>query len=128
MHSFTYQVPTEVVFGTDTHLQAAQYVRKYGGSRVLVIYGGGSAVRSGLLDRVCEGLRDDGLTVETLGGVQPNPRVALVREGVQKALTMQTDFILAVGGGSVIDTAKAVAHGAANPDLDVWNDIWLAPA
>ncbi len=128
MHSFTYQVPTEVVFGTDTHLQAAQYVRKYGGSRVLVIYGGGSAVRSGLLDRVCEGLRDDGLTVETLGGVQPNPRVALVREGVQKALTMQADFILAVGGGSVNDTAKAVAHGAANPDLDVWNDIWLQPA
>lgn len=128
MRNFTYQVSTEVVFGTDAHLQTAQYVQKYGGSRVLVIYGGGSAVRSGLLERICSQLKDAGITVETLGGVQPNPRVALVREGVKKAVAMGADLILAVGGGSVIDTAKAVAHGAANPELDVWNDIWLKPA
>lgn len=128
MHNFTYQVSTEVVFGTDTHLQVGQYVKKYGGSRVLVLYGGGSAVRSGLLDRVCGSLREAGLVCETLGGVQPNPRVAMVRQGVAQAIGMEADFILAVGGGSVIDSAKAVAHGTANPDLDVWNDIWLNPA
>lgn len=128
MRNFTYQVSTEVVFGVDSHLQTAQYVQKYGGSRVLVIYGGGSAVRSGLLDRICTQLKDAGITVDTLGGVQPNPRVALVREGVKKAVAMEANLILAVGGGSVIDTAKAVAHGAANPELDVWNDIWLNPA
>ena len=128
MHSFTYHVPTEVVFGTDSEQKTAEYVKKYGGSRVLVVYGGGSAVRSGLLGRITEQLKDAGLTVETLGGVKPNPRVELARQGVKQAIAMDADFILAIGGGSVIDTAKAVAHGSANPTLDIWHDIWLQPS
>ena len=128
MHSFTYHVPTEVVFGTDAEQKTAEYVKKYGGSRVLVVYGGGSAVRSGLLGRITEQLKNAGLTVETLGGVKPNPRVELARQGVKQAIAMDADFILAIGGGSVIDTAKAVAHGSANPTLDIWHDIWLQPS
>ncbi len=128
MREFTYHVPTEVVFGAGAEAQVSAYVKKYGGSRVLVVYGRGSATRSGLLDRICEQLRENGLAVETLGGVQPNPRVALAREGIQKALDGRSDFILAIGGGSTIDTAKAIAHGAANPEKDIWRDIWLKPA
>ncbi len=128
MRNFTYHVPTEVIFGADSEARTAEFVRKYGGSRVLVIYGGGSAVRSGLLERICSQLQAAGLTCESVGGVQPNPRVAFAREAIARALALQADFILGVGGGSVIDTAKAVAHGAANPELDVWNDIWLTPA
>ncbi len=127
MRGFTYQVPTEVVFGPGAEAQTARYVRKYGGSRVLVLYGGGSAVRSGLLDRICAQLRDAGLVCRPLGGVQPNPRVAFARDAIAAAIEMQADMILGVGGGSVIDTAKAVAHGAANPGLDIWNEIWLSP-
>ena len=128
MRSFTYQVPTEVVFGVGAEARTAELVRKYGGTRVLVVYGGGSAVRSGLLGRITDQLKEAGLVCETLGGVKPNPRVALAREGVRKALAMKADFLLGVGGGSVIDTAKAIAHGAANPEMDIWNDIWQHPA
>ncbi len=125
MREFTYQVPTEVVFGTGAENRTAEFVKKYGGTRVLVVYGGGSAVRSGLLDRVCRQLQEAGLAVERLGGVRPNPRVALARAGIEQALSMRADFLLAIGGGSVIDTAKAIAHGAANPGRDIWKDIWL---
>ena len=90
---------------------------------MLVVYGGGSAKRSGLLNRVEASLAKEGLAFEELGGVKPNPRLALAEEGVKKAVEMQADFILAVGGGSSIDTAKAVAHGAANPEEALW-DIW----
>lgn len=128
MREFIYHVPTEVVFGAGAETRVSEYVKKYGGSRVLVVYGGGSAKKSGLLDRICGQLRENGLTVETLGGVQPNPRVALAREGIRKASDLNADFILAIGGGSVIDTAKAIAHGAANPEKDIWQDIWLKPA
>ena len=128
MREFIYHVPTEAVFGAGAEAKVSEYVKKYGGGSVLVVYGGGSAKRSGLLDRICGQLRENGLTVETLGGVQPNPRVALAREGVRKALEEKADFILAIGGGSVIDTAKAIAHGAANPEKDIWRDIWLKPA
>ncbi len=126
MREFTYQAPTEVVFGVGAENRAAEFVKKYGGTRVLAVYGGGSALRSGLLERVCAQLRDAGLAVERLGGVRPNPRVSFVRDGIQRALSMKADFLLAIGGGSVIDTAKAIAHGAANPGRDIW-DIWLNP-
>ncbi len=128
MREFTYHVPTEVVFGAGAADQVSAYVEKYGGSRVLVVYGLGSARKSGLLDRICKQLREHGLAVETLGGVQPNPRVALAREGIRKAMDGKSDFILAIGGGSTIDTAKAIAHGAVNPEKDIWRDIWLKPA
>ena len=125
MRDFVYHVPTEVVFGVGAEERTAEFVQKYGGTRVLVVYGGGSAVRSGLLDRICGQFQQVGIAYETLGGVQPNPRLSLAREGVKKALALKADLILAIGGGSVIDTAKAVAHGTANPELDLWAAIWL---
>ncbi len=128
MRNFTYHVPTEVVFGAGCEEQAGAYVKKYGGSRVLIVYGGGSAVRSGLLERLRKSLAASGLAVETLGGVQPNPRVAFARAGIEKAIGWKADFLLAAGGGSVIDTAKAIAHGTANPGRDIWRDIWLKPS
>ena len=124
MQPFEFYSPTKIVFGPDTQLQTAQQIQAHGGSRVLVVYGGQSAVKSGLLDQILNNLRQSDLPYEVLGGVRPNPHLELAREGVQKALAFQADFILAVGGGSVIDTAKAIADGAANPDVDIW-DFWL---
>ena len=83
MREFTWHVPTEVVFGAGSVSHVPALVRKYGGSHVLVVHGMGSVLRSGLLERVCSQLRENGMTVETLGGVQPNPRVALARTGIQ---------------------------------------------
>ena len=123
MRSFEFYAPTEVVFGAGSLEKLADKIKLYGGSRVLVVYGGGSAKRSGLLDRVFGILRGAGIAYDELGGVQPNPRVALVREGVVKAVEFGADLILAVGGGSTIDTCKAIAHGAANPEIDVW-EFW----
>ncbi len=123
MQSFTYGNPTKVVFGKGTESQAAQEIREFGGSRVFVVYGGGSVVRSGLLDKVQQELDAAGIPNHALGGVQPNPRLSLARQGVREALDFGADFILAVGGGSVIDTAKAIAHGAAEPAVDIW-EYW----
>lgn len=123
MHAFDYYIRTEIAFGEGSLEKLPALVKKHGGSRVLIVYGGGSCVRSGLLSKVESLLRDGGIAFDAIGGVQPNPRVALARQGVQKALSMQADLILAVGGGSVIDTAKAVAHGAANPETDLW-EFW----
>lgn len=127
MQAFQYYLKTEVVFGAGTAEQTAQLVKKHGGSRVLVVYGGGSSVRSGLLARICTLLDQAQLTYETFGGVQPNPRLAHARLGVAQARAMNADLILAVGGGSVIDTAKAIAHGAANPETDIWA-FWMKQA
>ncbi len=120
MNSFTFQIPTEIVFGKDSEALTASLVRKYKGSRVMIVYGGGSAVRSGLLERICSQFDEAGLAYETLGGVHPNPHLDFAREGVKKAIGWGADFFLAVGGGSVIDTAKAMAIGTANPDTDLW--------
>ena len=125
MQAFEFYSPTKIIFGPGTESQVGTQAAAYGASRVLVVYGGQSAVKSGLLDRVLSSLSQSGLSYETLGGVRPNPRLSLVREGLKKALELRADFLLAVGGGSVIDTAKAIADGAANPDLDIWDDIWL---
>ena len=121
MHSFTFYSPTEVVFGPDTELQAAELVQKYGRSRVFVVYGGGSVQRSGLLERVTKVLTDAGLAVECYGGAKPNPTLEHAREGVRKAMDFGADLVLAIGGGSAIDTGKAIAHGAANPEQDIWS-------
>ncbi len=123
MENFVQYAPTEVIFGKGTESETGAEVKKWGGSRVLLVYGGGSAKRSGLLDRVEESLKKEGILWEEFGGVKPNPRLAFAEEGVRKALEFQADFILAVGGGSAIDTAKAIAHGAANPEEKLW-DIW----
>lgn len=92
---------------------------------MLLVYGGGSVVRSGLLDTIKKELEGQQVSYTELAGVKPNPRLSLAREGVKKAIAFQADMILAVGGGSVIDTAKAVAHGAANPDKDIWDVFWM---
>lgn len=120
MKAFNYYAPTQVVFGPDTENQAGQLVKKYGGTKVLVHYGGGSVVRSGLLDRVCKSLEEEGIAYVTLGGVVPNPRVSLVREGIELCRKENVDFLLAVGGGSVIDSMKAISVGVPYKG-DVWD-------
>ena len=123
MEKFVYYAPTEIVFGKEAELQTADLVKKYGGSRVFVVYGGKSAVKSGLLDRVMNNLKENGVEALAMGGVVPNPLVSTAREMVKAALEFKADFILAVGGGSVIDTAKGVAHATADPSHDIW-DYW----
>ena len=123
MQSFNFKCPTEIVFGRGAEEQVATKLREYGASHIFIVYGGGSVVRSGLLAKVERILLSAGFAVQSLGGVQPNPRLGFVRQGVRTALAFQADFILAIGGGSVIDSAKAIAHGTANPGIDVW-DFW----
>ena len=111
MNDFDFYSPTYFVFGRDREAEAGTYVKKFGGSRVLVLYGGQSAKKSGLLDRVRASLTGAGLHTAELGGVKPNPRSGLVYEGIDLCRKEGIDFLLAVGGGSVIDTAKAIAIG-----------------
>lgn len=127
VRAFEFYSPTRILFGEDTEGQVGQRIRELGGTRVLVVCGGKSAAASGLLDRVVNSLAGAGLASQVLRGVRPNPRLSLAREGVRQALDFGADFVLAVGGGSVIDTAKAVADGAANPEIDLW-DFWLRKA
>ncbi|MBQ3289084.1 MAG: iron-containing alcohol dehydrogenase [Kiritimatiellae bacterium] len=114
MTDFDYWSPTYIAFGKDKESRTGELVRRFGGRKALMIYGGGSAVRSGLIGRVEASLSKAGVGFIKLGGVKPNPRSSLVEEGVRLALSEKVDFMLAVGGGSVIDTAKAIAIGAAN--------------
>ena len=111
MLNFNYYSPTEFVFGRGAEERAGEMIRKRGGTKVLVHFGGGSAIRSGLMDRVTASLDAAGLPYITLGGVQPNPRSSLVYRGIELARAEGVDFILAVGGGSVIDSSKAIALG-----------------
>ena len=121
MLNFEYYAPTKVIFGKATETLVGQEIKKYGGKRVLIHYGGESARRSGLLDRVEESLRQADIAFATLGGVKPNPRLSKVREGIELAKRENIDFLLAVGGGSVIDSAKAIAYAMANPEHDIWD-------
>ena len=127
MQNFVYYAPTEVIFGKDAEAQTAAAVSRWNGSRVLIVYGGGSVRRSGLLQRIQSELDAADIAWTEIGGVQPNPRLSLAEKGVKQALDFNADFILAVGGGSVIDTAKGIAHGTANPDTKLW-DIWTGQA
>lgn len=127
MTDFYYYAPTEVVFGEQAEEQVARLVKRYGGTKVLVHYGGQSAVRSGLLDKVCASLDSESISYVSLGGVVPNPRLSKVHEGIELCRRENVDFILAVGGGSVIDSGKAIAMGVANPGIEVW-DIYLGKA
>lgn len=120
MNDFTFYSPTKFVFGKNTQSKAGQLCREYGATHVLIVYGGESARKSGLLQQVQDSLAAAGLRISTLGGVQPNPRVSLVRTGISMVREKQIDFILAVGGGSVIDTAKGIGIGA-NYEHDVWD-------
>lgn len=127
MQKFVQYMPTKIVFGKDAECEAGKLAKEFGVSRVLLVYGGGSVVRSGLLGRIKASLDGEGIVFQELSGVQPNPRLSLAREGVKRAIDFQAELILAVGGGSVIDTAKAVAVGAANPETDIW-DVWMGKA
>ena len=123
MKDFNYYAPTEVVFGENSEEQVAALVKKYGGTKVLVHYGGKSAERSGLLDKICGLLTEGGIAFKKLGGVVPNPRLSLVHEGIKLCREEGIDFILAVGGGSVIDSSKAIAYGVPY-EGEVW-DFYL---
>ena len=120
MDNFTFYSPTKFVFGKETEKEAGALVKSFGGSRVLIHYGGGSAVRSGLVDRVKDSLKKAGLYFTELGGVKPNPRSGLVYEGIKLCRDDGIDFILAVGGGSAIDSSKAIAAGVLY-DGDFWD-------
>ncbi len=120
MNDFTYFTPTQVVFGRGVEAQTGSLVRRFGGTKALVHFGGGSAVKSGLLGRVLASLDAAGVAHVSLGGVVPNPHLSLVRRGIALARAEGVDFLLAVGGGSVIDSAKAIAYGLAY-DGDVWD-------
>ncbi|MCF0247391.1 MAG: iron-containing alcohol dehydrogenase [Synergistes sp.] len=120
MKNFVYCAPTKVVFGKDAESSTGALVREEKGSKVLLIYGGGSIKRSGLFDRITASLEEAGIKYFELGGVVPNPRLSLVYEGIEICRREGIDFLLSVGGGSVIDTAKAVAYGVPY-DGDVWD-------
>lgn len=120
MAGFTYYTPTKVVFGKETEQQTGELVKAAGAKKVLIHYGSGSVIQSGLLDRVKETLCKEEIGYVELGGVVPNPRLSLVYEGIELAKREGVDFILAVGGGSVIDSAKAIGYGMAN-EGDVWD-------
>lgn len=120
MKDFSFYAPTEVVFGKESEEMVADLVKKYGGTKVLVHYGGMSAKRSGLLDKVCGLLTEGGIEFVLLGGVVPNPRLSKVKEGIALCREKGLDFILAIGGGSVIDSSKAIAYGVPY-EGDVWN-------
>lgn len=112
MNNFNFYSPTQFVFGRERENETGKYIKRFGGSRVLIHYGSGSVVKSGLLDRVKKSLSEAGIWHTELGGVVPNPRSGLVYQGIDIVKTNKIDFILAVGGGSVIDSAKAIALGA----------------
>ena len=124
MHGFEFYTPTRVIFGAGSLEKLPEAVGRCGAKRVFVIYGGQSAKKSGTLDRVEALLTGAGIAFAAIGGVKPNPRLGLAREAIREAIAFGADLILAVGGGSVIDTAKATAHGTANPEADIW-DIWM---
>ncbi len=126
MKDFNYYAPTEVVFGQESEELVAALVKKYGGTKVLVHYGGQSAVRSGLLDKLCRLLKEGGVPYVCLGGVVPNPRLSLAHQGIELCRKEGVDFILAVGGGSVIDSAKCIAYGVCL-EGEVW-DLYLGKA
>ena len=118
--NFEYFAPTKVVFGKDAEQQAGRLIKEQGGTKVLIHYGGSSALRSGLIDRVRKSLADQGIPFCEFGGVVPNPRLSKVREGIELCRREGVDFLLAVGGGSVIDSCKAIGYGMAN-EGDVWD-------
>ena len=122
MKDFNFYAPTRVVFGRESEEKLPQLIQQYGGSKVLIHYGGGSARRSGLLDKVEQMLTEAGIAYVELGGVVPNPLLSKVREGIELCRKEKVDFILAVGGGSVIDSSKSIGYGVGYAG-DVW-DFW----
>ncbi len=119
-NNFEFYAPTKVIFGKGAEKETGKQIKEFGASSVLVVYGGGSVKRSGLLEKVENALSDAQVMFSELGGVVPNPHLDKVYEGIRIGKSKNVDFLLAVGGGSVIDTAKAIAYGLAEPEKDVW--------
>ena len=117
--NFSFHMYTEILFGKNTELEVARLIRKYGGTKVMMVYGVGSIKKIGLYDTVVKALNDSNIFFVELGGVQPNPRRSFVEKGLKIAQEEGIDFLLGVGGGSTIDTAKAIALGLAN-EGDYW--------
>ena len=126
MNNFVFYSPTEFVFGKATEMQVGALARKHGARKVMIVYGGGSVVRSGLLDRVKQSLQEAGIEYCLMGGVQPNPVDTKVYEGIEFCRREQADMLLPAGGGSVIDTAKAIAAGVLY-EGDFW-DFYIGKA
>ena len=120
MFDFKYFTPTKVLFGKNTENKVADLIQEFGGKKVLIHYGGGSVIRSGLMQKVTDKLDTAGIKYVKLGGAVPNPRLSLVYEGIELCKKEGLDFILALGGGSAIDSAKAIGYGVMN-DGDVWD-------
>lgn len=120
MNNFEYCVPTKVIFGRNTQKRAGEIIREYGFRKVMIHYGGGSVKRSGLLNQVTASLEEAGIETILFGGVQANPTLSKALEGMEICRRENVDFILAVGGGSVIDSAKCIADGTPNPEIDPW--------
>ena len=120
MNNFNFYSPTLFVFGKERENEAGKLVKRFGGTKVLIHFGGGSVVKSGLLDRVKQSLTAEDISFVELGGVMPNPRSGLVYTGIEICKREKIDFVLAVGGGSVIDSSKAIALGALY-DGDFWD-------
>ena len=121
MNNFIYETPTKVYFGKDEELKVGKIIAEFHPKKVLVHFGGNSARKSGLLDKVENCLREENISFVELGGVVANPELPLVREGIELGKKEGVDFVLAVGGGSVLDSSKAIANGLANPEVDVWD-------
>ena len=126
MLDFSFYSPTEFVFGRNTEAKTGELAQKHGATKVMILYGGGSAVRSGLIARVQASLKEAGIDYVEISGIQPNPTEGKVREGIRLVREQKVDFLLAVGGGSVIDTAKAIAV-AVDYDGDFW-DFYIGKA
>lgn len=126
MDNFSIRLYTDIVFGKGVENQVGKKVREYGGTKVLLVYGGGSVKRSGLYDRVVESLAAEGIEYVDFGGIKPNPSLEKAYEGIALARRENVDFLLGIGGASSIDTAKGIGIGLANPDKDIWKDFYLA--
>lgn len=121
MESFNYYAPTEIIFGKGVEKEVATNIKKYGGTKVVVVYGSNRIIDNSLLPNILKQLDDADIKHIEIGGVVPNPHLSLCYEGIKKGITFNADFVLAIGGGSVIDTAKAIGHGIKNPDIDIWD-------
>ncbi len=121
MDNFIYETPTKVYFGRETENMVGKLIKETGAKKVLIHYGGSSAIKSGLIDRVKKLLEEESLEYVELGGVLANPELSMVRKGIEICKENNVDFVLAIGGGSVLDSAKDIANGVANPDVDVWD-------
>lgn len=121
MQNFEFHTPTRMIFGKDTHKQVGQIIKEYGYKKILLHYGGGSIKKNGIYDEVVESLSKSGIEFVELGGVEPNPKLSLVKKGAQLCKDEGVELVLAVGGGSVIDSSKEIAIGACDDGADQWD-------